>query len=61
MAAVKTNKKKSGVRKEPVWTLRPCDACGKPVDALKNAWRVKRITFTPARRQAWCWYHRACL
>ena len=55
MAGVKT--KSAGKRIETAWTPRTCDECGQPIDLLKNAARIKGISYEP-RRVRYTWRHR---
>ena len=60
MAAVKSQR--GGPRKETTFTATKCGGCGGALDALRDAWRVRQIIFTGARRQQrWSWHHRGCV
>lgn len=60
MAAVKTQR--GGPRKEPVFAATKCAACSGDLNTLKEAWRVKVITFVANKRHTrFAWYHRGCV
>lgn len=60
MAAVKTQR--GGPRKEPVFAATSCAACSGNLNTLKEAWRVKVITFVANKRNTrFAWYHRNCV
>ena len=60
MAGVKA-KKNVGPRKEPRFIASPCSRCSDFIPALKDAYRVRWITFSGAKRSsAMVWQHRAC-
>jgi ribosomal protein L44E len=61
VAAVKAKKADGGKRLATRWLGADCHVCGSSISELKQAWRVKRIEFTPKRRTAMVWEHRACL
>jgi len=54
--------KRGGPRKEPVFAATKCAACSGDLNTLKEAWRVKVITFVASKRSSrFAWYHRACV
>ena len=60
MAAVKAQRGKP--RKEPVFAATKCAACSGDLNTLKEAWRVKVITFVANKRNTrFAWYHRNCV
>ena len=60
MAAVKAQR--GGPRKEPVFAATKCAACSGDLNTLKEAWRVKVITFVANKRSTrFAWYHRNCV
>lgn len=60
MAGVKA-KKGGGPRKEPRFIVSPCAGCSSPISALKDAYRVRWISFDAGkRRSGMTWQHRAC-
>ena len=60
MAAVKAQR--GGPRKEPVFAATKCAACFGDLNTLKEAWRVKVITFNANKRNTrFAWYHRNCV
>lgn len=61
MAGVKTKKDRGGQSLTPRWKGGVCFTCAQPISGLKDAWRVRHITFAPTRRTIMVWEHRACL
>lgn len=60
MAAVKTQR--GGPSKAPVFAETKCAACSGDLNTLKEAWRVKVITFVANKRSSrFAWYHRSCV
>ena len=60
MAAVKAQR--GGPRKESVFAATKCAACSGDLNTLKEAWRVKVITFVANKRNTrFAWYHRNCV
>ena len=60
MAAVKTQR--GGPSKAPVFAATKCAACNGDLNTLKEAWRVKAITFVGNKRSSrFAWYHRSCV
>lgn len=60
MAGVKAIKN-AGQRKEPRFIVSPCSRCSDFIPALKDAYRVRWITFVGAKRSsAMVWQHRTC-
>ncbi len=60
MAAVKT--KRGGQSKQPVFAATQCAACRGDLNTLRDAWRVKSITFVGSKRSSrFAWYHRSCV
>jgi hypothetical protein len=61
MAGVKA-KKNAGPRKEPRFIVSPCGGCSSPISALRDAYRVKWISFDSGkRRSGMTWRHRTCV
>lgn len=60
MAGVKAKKDTGGKRLATRWLGANCSRCGDSISELKQAWRVKWISFEPKRRTAMVWQHRAC-
>jgi hypothetical protein len=60
MAAVKAQKVDGGKKMATRWLGANCHSCGSSISELKQAWRVKWITFEPTRRSAMVWEHRTC-
>jgi hypothetical protein len=61
MAGVKAKKDNGGQKLATRWKGGACFTCAQPINGLKDAWRVRHITFNPTRRTRMVWEHRACL
>lgn len=60
MAGVKTKKAETGKKLETRWKVVRCSMCAKEIDGLKDAYRVRTISYGP-RRDLMVWQHRACV